>query len=311
MKITSQLYKLLIGIWRITPGKRQLARLIKLSEFLVSKFYRDLKFSGPFEISIPNGRRLKLFHFGGSAENDAFWFGALNGYDIDTRWFWFEISPKCEVLFDIGANIGLYGLVAKCLNSSITVHAFEPARKTFKQLKTNVNLNGFEIITNQLALSSTTGTATFFDVNTEIQYSASLSPDKLPDDNRVTYQVQTMTLSDYIDWKSIDQLDLMKIDVELFEPEVIRGFADKLTTLKPIVIIEILTDKVAQQLNELIDTNHLIYRFRPDQTLVEIPRFKFEPYEYNFLFFHKDRLTFVQENTSIAKRLISQPENEK
>ncbi|MEW6404497.1 MAG: FkbM family methyltransferase, partial [Chloroflexota bacterium] len=52
------------------------------------------------------------------------------------------------VFFDVGANIGLYSLVASRLVGEIgVVHTFEPAGFTYETLLTNLRLNGTTNVT--------------------------------------------------------------------------------------------------------------------------------------------------------------------
>lgn len=73
---------------------------------------------------------------------------------------WIETFFKGgEILFDIGANVGVYSLVAsKFYNGGILVYAFEPAFPNFVQLCKNILLNDCQesIIPLQIALSDKT-----------------------------------------------------------------------------------------------------------------------------------------------------------
>ena len=74
---------------------------------------------------------------------------------------WIEsFFSQGDVLFDVGANVGVYSLVAsKFLGGKVEVYAFEPAFPNFAQLCKNLVLNGCQesIIALQIALSNETG----------------------------------------------------------------------------------------------------------------------------------------------------------
>lgn len=78
---------------------------------------------------------------------------------------WIEQSLRAgDVLFDIGANIGAYSLIAvKATQGQATVYAIEPAFATFAQLTRNILLNRCEgrIIPLPVALSDRTGLSDF------------------------------------------------------------------------------------------------------------------------------------------------------
>ena len=49
-----------------------------------------------------------------------------------------------SVWLDVGANVGIYSLLAGRANPAICVYAFEPAPDTFAQLQNNIQLNGLD-----------------------------------------------------------------------------------------------------------------------------------------------------------------------
>jgi len=52
---------------------------------------------------------------------------------------WINNFEKKDILFDIGANVGIYSLYAS--KKKIRTVAFEPAFHNFKKLKKNIKLN--------------------------------------------------------------------------------------------------------------------------------------------------------------------------
>lgn len=69
-----------------------------------------------------------------------------------------------DVLYDVGANVGAYALIAaKHTEPSATVYAFEPGHRTFANLVENITLNGLDgrILPFQVALGDRTGLVTF------------------------------------------------------------------------------------------------------------------------------------------------------
>ncbi|HRJ57262.1 MAG TPA: FkbM family methyltransferase [Anaerolineales bacterium] len=79
------------------------------------------------------------------------------------NWIENQIKPG-EVLYDVGANVGAYSLVAASFfDKNITVHAFEPSFSTYYQLARNIVLNQFEgcVYPHLMALADTLGTVVF------------------------------------------------------------------------------------------------------------------------------------------------------
>ena len=130
------------------------------------------------------------------------------------------LSLVCSgmVVFDVGANIGIYSLLsARSVGSAGCIHAFEPTPFVANRLRDNVRLNKFQnIIVNQVALSDQVG-ATEFYVHEEDDRSS------LGAVSTKTITVQTITLDEYVQRARIPHIDLMKIDVEGAEVKVLRG----------------------------------------------------------------------------------------
>jgi len=59
---------------------------------------------------------------------------------------------NCDVVFDIGANIGQWTKLALNFNSKLNIHCFEPSKFTFDKLKSN-NFSP-NVICNNVGLSS-------------------------------------------------------------------------------------------------------------------------------------------------------------
>ena len=113
------------------------------------------------------------------------------------------------------------------------------------------NLN-IELI--EKGVSNENGERIFYDVKGSHQTSASLSDQKLINE----YRIQTLRLDSFIEETGLIP-DLIKIDVELHEPEVIEGLGKFLINNGPTLIIEVLTETVAEKLNNLFKNTSYIY----------------------------------------------------
>lgn len=72
---------------------------------------------------------------------DIFRLGACAKEPETVSWLEAALRPG-DVLFDVGANVGAYSLVAAAICEQVRVYAFEPGVTTFAQLSRNVLLNG-------------------------------------------------------------------------------------------------------------------------------------------------------------------------
>ena len=288
MKLTSVIYKILMNVYAIAPFKKMWCYIVRATGIPNEKFYRDMKFYGEFNVSLTPTIGFKLYHQYSTIENEIFWKGIGNSWEDDTVWIFIELAKTSDVIFDIGANTGVYSLISKSLNPQAKVYAFEPVQRTFKRLEKNIAINNFDVTVEQIALSNKSGKQVFYDSLIEHQQSSSLSADKLKNtdwntDEIVEYEIETITLDDYIERNGIKKIDLMKIDVEMHEPEVIEGFKKYLDVFKPYMVIEVLEDGIAEKLNAVFANNN--YRlFHLDKDTLE-PKEKIEVvrYKWNYL----------------------------
>ena len=113
-----------------------------------------------------------------------------------------------------------------------------------------------------------------------------------------------LKLDDFIIQNNIDAIDLIKIDVEMHEPEVIEGFKVYLEKFKPIIFIEVLEKSVAEKLNSLFNLKeYLIFHLSGYEKAKKEEKFVPKLPFYNFLIFHKDVEKKVREKTSLFENL--------
>jgi FkbM family methyltransferase len=238
------------------------------------KVYKHLHFEGDFSVPIDNDHSFRIHHFGYEVENSLFWAGLDNGWERTSIGLWRRLVPNSSVIFDIGANTGVYSLIAKCLNPGARVIALEPISRVFSRLRQNVLLNGYDIECLELAASDFDGTATVYDTPTEHVYSVTVNRNlNAPDTPVVPTEIQTARLDTVLDRLEIDRLDLIKIDVETHEPQMLKGLGDKLSTFRPTMLVEVLNDDIGRQIETIIKGNDYLY-FNIDETNDKVTRVK-------------------------------------
>ncbi|HRG88553.1 MAG TPA: FkbM family methyltransferase [Chitinophagales bacterium] len=298
MKLTSVIYKTALKTYEVLPFKKQLCELVRYLRINHEKFYKDVRFKEPFKVQLKNGQHFKLYH-GSTIESDIFWKGLGNNWESDTIWIVEELARTSDVIFDIGANVGVYSLISKTVNPSAKVYSFEPVKRTHGQLLKNMAVNNYNIVAEQIALSDKTGTQLFYDVESEHQQSASLSADKFKTpgdctDPIIEYNITTSTLDEYIDKNNITNIDLIKIDVELHEPAVIAGFTKYLEIFSPYIVIEVLNSQVANELNKVFaNGNYKIFHLDESNVLRPKDRLEVIPFKWNFLICKPEKLEQV------------------
>jgi FkbM family methyltransferase len=245
----SELFK---QIYARLPLKRQIFEVVRHVVKLPIGLTQHLHFRGTFTVKIDSSHRFRIEHLGHLVENDLFWNGFAQGYEATSLEVWRRLAPDARVILDVGANTGVYALAARCLNPDAKVIALEPVERVFRRLQRNIDLNGYDINAEQLAASDSTGTSLIHDLPFEHLYSASLDHSMLENyTDVVEYSVLTKRLDDYLCDAGLNFVDLIKIDVEQFEPQVLRGMGNLLANCKPTLLIEILNQRVAREVNDI------------------------------------------------------------
>lgn len=141
-----------------------------------------------------------------------------------------------DSFLDIGANIGLMSVIASgYVGAKGLVYAVEANPNTVPILQANIDLNtckNVEVI--PVALSDTTGTAVLFE-NWEVNRGGASLISQSAEEKGIEVRVER--LDDLFDEKT--SLRLVKIDVEGFEPQVIRGGMNWFRKQQPVFIIEV------------------------------------------------------------------------
>jgi FkbM family methyltransferase len=142
------------------------------------------------------------------------------------------IGPS-DVVLDVGACIGTHSVAfASHLRDGGVVHAFEPFCRNFKVLQKNVSLPGRDnIVTHNVAVSNSVGTAAFFEGAENIGAGSIGSGPETSE----TAQVETVTLDGY----GFARVDFIKIDVEGHESSVLAGASDILRNRRPVIYLEV------------------------------------------------------------------------
>jgi FkbM family methyltransferase len=259
-------------VYAKVPLKRPVFEVLRHTVRLPRSLTRHLRFRGTFTVKIDGFHHFRLQHWGYMVENDLFWNGFGNGYEGTSLQIWRRLAPHARVILDVGANTGIYALVANCVNPAATVIALEPVERVFHRLQRNIELNGGNVSVEKLAASDTTGVAVIYDQPGDHELCASLDHSMAEIcGGSIEYTVATKRLDDVLSGAGLMSVDLVKIDVELFEPQVLLGMGAFLSNCKPALLIEILTERVARDVNDITrDLGYNIFRIVEQHGLVRV-----------------------------------------
>jgi FkbM family methyltransferase len=218
-----------------------------------------LPFLGRVCVRGPNGLRLRFHTYGPFGKDRiaiklarrGFW-----GYEGETVRVFLMLVEQAHAVFDVGANTGLFALLAGKANPHCRIWAFEPVPFIFDMLRGNVRLNQLSNVeTVPCAASDVSGETTFYltrtsvgvptDSSSCVGFRADVEPIRVP----------TITVDDYVRQHGVTRLDLVKIDAEAAESKVLKGAAQTIARHRPYIICEVLDNVehgLAQQMMEAL-----------------------------------------------------------
>jgi FkbM family methyltransferase len=151
----------------------------------------------------------------------------FGGYERqETRWVRNWLRPGMTVA-DVGANVGYYTLLAaSCVGARGRVFAVEPSPYAYNRLRATVAANGLsQVVALQAGLGSAGGEGLLY-----LPPAGNHSPSMVRCDRQDSVKVALRTLDDCLaEWR-VDRLDLLKMDVEGFEPQILAGARSALST---------------------------------------------------------------------------------
>ncbi|MFE7617855.1 FkbM family methyltransferase [Streptomyces sp. NPDC057496] len=163
--------------------------------------------------------------------------------------------PKDPVVFDVGANIGMYALFVKSERPGATVHSFEPVPEVYEVLCRNRKRHGVagqvcpyglaeseqEVeFTHYPGYSTMSTRSTLADTEAEKAFiKGQVRTDHLPEAEQMLDELlafrfrerkvrcRLRPLSAFLDEHPVDRIDMLKIDVQRGEQEVLRGIGER------------------------------------------------------------------------------------
>lgn len=148
-----------------------------------------------------------------------------------------KLLKEDDIFIDVGANIGVYSLLAASKISRGRIFAFEPSMHSLPRLYENISINN---LTNIIQVSEKV-------VSDRVGYQY-FNISNMSDYNHIAYlkeedvgiKIPSISLDKFISEKKLSQIKLIKIDVEGVEFLVLKGLQKNLAAKKvDILIVEI------------------------------------------------------------------------
>lgn len=247
--------------------------------------YRILKFIG-HQDWLTLGVRLRLINFFRKNSDLTFitnffglkYQGNLNSY-IDSNIYFLGAYEKLNlhllkqisllfdqpIFLDVGANVGNHSLFMTqyCKH----VHSIEPFNKVYKHLEKNIVLNSIENIDiHKLAFGKVTSTQQYFPPDNINEGTGTFKPNDKEERNRIPIEVKIANGDAYLKSKSITTVNIIKIDVEGFEPEVLQGLQKTIASNRSVIMFEF-SEKTKKRIN---DKSRLTKLFPDDYVIKKI-----------------------------------------
>ncbi|GAB5506738.1 MAG: hypothetical protein Rhirs2KO_19010 [Rhizobiaceae bacterium] len=141
------------------------------------------------------------------------------------RWFVRNVEPDWTIL-DIGANVGVYSVLFGRAAHKGRVHAFEPT-STISKLNANLSANDVaNVTTYEIAVGSRSGKTT-----DRIYRMWGTAPEE--------HDYAFTTVDEFVSDQGIEKVNLIKIDVDGFDLEALKGARQTLIDQNPYVMIEL------------------------------------------------------------------------
>jgi len=175
-------------------------------------------------------------------------------YEKNTIRHLIKLIKPDMIIVDVGANIGAYTLGLSKYLSSGQIYAFEPNPRTLKFLKKNIEVNQLKNVRIiELGLSDREETAM---LNTPSLAQASINKFKASDQVEA---IKLVTLDKFCEENNINNIDILKIDIEGHEKKCLDGAAMIIDKSKNMVIIMEIDDNCYQAgYNKTFLFNYLI-----------------------------------------------------
>jgi FkbM family methyltransferase len=273
--------------------------------------YRPSQVALPLDAEIPGARSGWMWTADGRDQValQVWQFGPL-GFEPPLPKLFAAFARRARRVLVVGANSGFYVLLAALANARVQVNAFEPYPEAVRWLRRNVRLNRLsrQVEIHECAIGGAPGRARLLIPEKDhglLETSASLGADFW------TWRVQPLdvpvaTLDQQSCADGRPDIDLILMDVEGQEHEALAGAPRLLTTVRPLLVLEVLPQARLDRLNEIKERFGYDYAELTGTGLRRMQIIRHVPGHANHLLFPPEKHELVRECSAAAGlRLIA------
>ncbi|MCW3796670.1 FkbM family methyltransferase [Sphingomonas sp. BN140010] len=238
----------------------------------------------------------------------SYFYNGPASFETGTLRLWDHLVRKSTWIYDVGAYTGAFALAAAAANPSCYVMAFEPSFITYSRLLVNISANRFDDriaplryglgdAVNELELRHPSGVyvmasgESFVDSHIADPWFVEKVPVTTLEElvgNQSRYRKQIVVSTEF------SGVDLLKIDVEGFEANVLKGMQGIIREHRPTAIVEILEPSGVASILELFGSGYQVRHINEETgSLSDVP------VGTNKLFIHEDHAALLDGYSSL------------
>lgn len=137
---------------------------------------------------------------------------------------WSEFARDAAIVFDIGANAGIFSLTTLAVRPDAIVHAFEPTPEIVARLQETVRRNRLtNVYIHEFAIGREEGIAYLNFCKGETGANDGMNFVSKGELSGAAVPIQITTLDTFCARQNISQIDLLKLDIQGYEAEALAG----------------------------------------------------------------------------------------
>lgn len=177
----------------------------------------------------------------------------LNSFEFANLLFYQSILERNMIIFDVGANIGIYSLIAsKKIGENGKVFSFEPSAWAYERINKNLNLNSCRNVeVFKVGVSNHSDIVSFYKCDDDA-FNSILNKQMRKCIEEI--KIDVLTIDDFCNKKQIKKLNVLKIDVEGADYLVLKGADNVISNFHPIILCEYnkFLETIKDDINEMI-----------------------------------------------------------